>query len=518
MSRGEKINILLITADQFRADCLSAAGHPTVRTPALDALAEESARFARHFGQCPPCGPSRASLLTGMYQMNHRSVRNGTPLDAGFTNLAELVRQAGYEPWLIGYTDTTRDPRGLHPDDPRLASYEEVLPGMRQYAPGSEKGLDDSDWQSHLRQLGYANWRTPYEQLADYPGSKTRGPTFAPIRLKAEHSDTAYTTDRAIRFINQYRGTPWFLHLSYLRPHPPFVAPEPWHDLYKPEDVPDFVALPSLEAERALHPFIGFRFDHPEIEAGLSRDRPPNDNVHWRQARATYYGLISELDDNLGRFFAAMKQLGVYDRTLIIFTADHGEMLGDHWWWGKEVPFDKAVHVPLIIRSPMARAAGGGRVAEAFTEHIDIVPTILDHLRIEPPLQCDGRSLVPFLEGTTPSRWRQEAHWEFDFRDVATGEPERRFGITLDECNLAVVRSGTEKYIHFSALPPLYFDLAKDPGELRNLASEPESAAAILAMAQRMLNWRLVYGRRELTGISQREGERHVAARERRIT
>ena len=134
-------NILLITADQFRADAMSAAGHSLVRTPHLDRLAEDGVRFTQHYSQCPPCGPSRTSLLTGMYQMNHRSVQNGTPLDAAFTNIAELVRTARYTPWLIGYTDSAMDPRRLHPKDPRAGRYEELLPGILPYAPGSELAI-----------------------------------------------------------------------------------------------------------------------------------------------------------------------------------------------------------------------------------------------------------------------------------------------------------------------------------------------------------------------------------------
>ena len=204
MSSKPDINVLLVTADQMRADCLSAAGHPLVRTPAFDELAADGMLFARTFGQCTPCGPSRTSLLTGMYQMNHRSVQNGTPLDAGFTNLAEQARIAGFEPWLIGHTDTTMDPRRFHANDPRALRYEEILPGLLQFAPGSELGCGDEDWRFRLKELGYEGWSQPYAQVPDYPGAAQRGPSYAPIRIKAEHSDTAYTTDRAIRFCLLY--------------------------------------------------------------------------------------------------------------------------------------------------------------------------------------------------------------------------------------------------------------------------------------------------------------------------
>lgn len=517
MSADARFNVLLITADQFRADCLSAVGHPLIRTPTLDALAEDGVLFTHHFSQCPPCGPSRTSILTGMYQMNHRSVQNGTPLDAAFTNLAEQVRTVGVEPWLIGYTDTTMDPRRLHPNDPRTRRYEEILPGMMQFAPGSEWGSGDTDWRHHLQELGYDCWNDPYGQISGFPGVE-RGPSFAPIRLKAEHSDTAYTTDRAIRFVGQNRGKPWFLHVSYLRPHPPFVAPEPWHDRYKPDDVPDFHALPSLEDEKALHPYMPYRLDRLEMDPVLPFDRAPNDNPAWRQAKATYYGLISELDANLGRLIQALKESGEYERTLVVFTSDHGEMLGDHWCWGKELPFDKAARVPFIVRSPVAEKAARGRQVSHFTEHVDIMPTILDHLGIEVPLQCDGRSVRPFLEGGAPTRWREEARWEYDFRNVFNDAAERAFGITIDECGLAVLRTETRKYVHFASLPPLYYDLEKDPAELNNLATDPAVAPEMLAVAQRMLSWRMIYNRRELAGMWLKSGRHEEAARSRRIT
>ncbi|MBL8703937.1 MAG: sulfatase-like hydrolase/transferase, partial [Rhodospirillales bacterium] len=131
-------NVLLITADQWRAECLSSLGHPTVKTPHLDALAREGVTFTRHYTQCVPCGPSRTSLLTGMYMMNHRSLRNGTPLDARFTSLALEMRKLGYDPALIGYTDTSLDPRGRPDKDPMLHTYAGTMPGFTQLVPGSE--------------------------------------------------------------------------------------------------------------------------------------------------------------------------------------------------------------------------------------------------------------------------------------------------------------------------------------------------------------------------------------------
>lgn len=513
-----QINVLLVTADQFRADCLSCAGHRLVRTPVLDRLAAEGTRFARHYGQALPCGPARTSILTGMYQMNHRAVRNGTPLDAGFDNLAKASRAAGYMPFIIGYTDSSFDPRQLSHGDPQ-ARYEEGLFGLRQYAPGSEYASRDSDWLLHLKELGYPGWNTPFAQKTGFTAETSRrGPTYAPSELRPEHSDTAYTADRAIRFFNQFADLPWFLHVSFLRPHPPLIAPEPWHDMYQPEDVPDFAALPSIEQERAIHPFMPFRLERLEMNPRLALDGPhPNDNPAWRQARATYYGLISELDHHFGRMLDALKALDQYKKTLIIFTSDHGEMLGDHWCWGKETPFDQATHVPLIIRSPDTSAQARGKVVETFTEHVDLMPTVLDAVGVPIPVQCDGRSLRPLLQGDRPAKWRDDVRWEFDFRVVSDPSIDARFGCSIDELGFAVVRTREAKYVHFAALPPLYFDLAADPYELENRAADPASAAPMLELAQRMLDWRIAFNRRDLTGTALTRNGPIEADRERRI-
>ena len=131
MVRRPDTNVLFICADQWRGDCLGAIGHPVVRTPNLDALARDGVLFRNHFGQCTPCGPSRISLLTGLYLMNHRAGRNGTPLDSRHTNIALEARKAGHEPALFGYTDSGVDPRGKDPSDPALTGYDRgVMPGF----------------------------------------------------------------------------------------------------------------------------------------------------------------------------------------------------------------------------------------------------------------------------------------------------------------------------------------------------------------------------------------------------
>lgn len=489
-------NVLFITPDQWRADCLSTLGHPTIKTPNFDALAADGVLFRNHFAQCSPCGPSRTSLLTGMYMMNTRSVRNGTPLDARFTNIALELRGAGYDPAVIGYTDTSVDPRLYGPDDPALTNgYEDLLPGFR---PIALLPTDPVVWVEYLRELGYDVPERPFDVFKPKDGHEALGgfgPFDAPAIYRAEHSDTAFCTDLAIDHIAREGGTPWFLHLVYLKPHPPYIVPEPYNRMYDPAGGPPFRRAASPEEEAAQHPFLAARVHGPRGVGDM-------DEADQRQLRATYYGMITEVDDNIGRLVAFLKESGRYDDTLIVVTSDHGDMLGDHWMTSKEIYFDQTFHVPLIVRAPgAAMDAGRGRVVEAFTENVDLMPTFLDALGLDVPAQCDGASLMPFLDGGAPARWRDAAHWEYDFRDVADASLENHLDIAFDECHLAVIRDARYKYVHFAALPPLFFDIANDPDERNDLAGDPAHAATMLGYAQRMLSWRMANVERTLTGI-----------------
>ena len=182
-----------------------------------------------------------------------------------------------------------------------------------------------------------------------------------------------------------------------------------------------------------------------------------------------------------------------------MLTTDHGEQGGDHHLLGKLGYFEQSYHVPLIVRMP--GAAGNGRAVDAFTESVDVVPTVLELLGAEVPRAVDGMSLKPFVEGRSPARWRDAAHWEFDFRDVSGGTAQAALGISADECSLAVHRGERYKYVHFAALPPLLFDLQSDPGELRDLSRDPAHAAARLACAEQLLAWRARHLERTLSGV-----------------
>ncbi len=516
--------VLFISADQWRGECLSVLGHACVRTPHIDRLAAGATLFRRHYAQCAPCGPSRTSMLTGLYMMNHRAVKNGTPVDDRLTNIAREVRKAGYDPTLFGYTDTGPDPRRYPPGDPALTSYEGVLPGM---TVGLQLPDHMAPWIADLKAKGYRfeGRHDVYRPVAGYPGAEGRGHSFSPPFFKAEDSETTFMANEILKWLSVRRDQDWFLHGVFLRPHPPVIAPEPYNALYDPAQVPLPVRAVSVAAEGTQHPYLGYALGN-QREIGLYTEHHPGvlqdiDEIELRQLRATYYGMISQVDDQIGRLLAHLEATGEDRHTLVIFTCDHGEMLGDHYMWGKEGYFDQAYHIPLIIRDPRRAADNGrGAIVEEFSEAVDIMPTILEWLGLEVPSQCDGRSLLPFLEGVTPAAWRQEAHWEYDFRDPVRGRVEAALGLADEQCAMAVLRGRRYKYVHFTALPPLLFDLETDPEELVNRAEDPAYREVRLDLAGKMLSWRMNHADRILAsrflteqGVIERAGPRQMAPR-----
>lgn len=506
MTQDDRPNVLFICADQWRADCIGALGHPHVRTPNLDALIAEGVLFRNHFGQCTPCGPSRTSLLTGLYLMNHRSGRNGTPLDARHTNVALEARKRGYEPALFGYTDTSVDPRGKDANDPALQGYDEgVMPGFVAPVHMSE---EMAPWVGDLMAKGYdlPNGRADvFRPRPDFDLPPDRGYRYIPAAFTAEDSDSAFLTDRFIQWHRSRRRRPWFAHVVFLRPHPPLIAPEPYNAMVHPADVamPHRAATP--EDESAQHPFLKLKIDAYRRPGSYEEHSPiapaTAPDLEIRQMMATYYGLIAEVDFHLGRIVAHLKRTGEYDRTLIVVTSDHAEMLGEHYLWSKEVYFDQAFRVPLVIRDPRPHAARGRQV-ERLTEAIDVAPTIIERIGGTVPRAMDGRSLMPFLDGRKPPDWRTEVFFEHDFREVVSQGPETALGITSDECCYAVIRDEDYKYVHFAALPPLLFDMRADPHESTNLATDPAMQAVVLRYAQRLLTWRLTANDRTLTNMA----------------
>ena len=458
------MNVLLITLDQFRGDCLSCAAHPLVRTPNLDRLAAAGVRLARHYSQAAPCGPGRASLYTGTYQMTHRVVGNGTPLDARFDNVARAARRAGWTPTVFGYADQAVDPRVVtDPADARLATYQGVPPGF-----DLELGLSDEQepWRAWLDELGYGPFADGEAALASEPSRP------------AEHGVSAFLTDRLLAWLAQRDG-PWWAHASYWRPHPPYAAAGRWARAYGPDDVPPPIA-PGAP---------------PPPCGGLASMAAPSGEAEMRALRAQYYGMISDVDEQLGRVWDALGRLGMWEDTFIVVTSDHGEQLGDHGTVGKGGFFEASYHIPGIVRDP-GRPAAHGSVVDAFTENVDVFPTLCDAIGVDVPVQCDGLPLTAFLDGSDPPWWRDAAHWEYDWRweRVAWGPHPWPWDRRLERQHLCVLRTESAAYVQYGGGAWRCFDLGADP----TWRTEHTDPAVVLELAQAMLTWRSRHADRTL--------------------
>ena len=466
-------NILLITLDQFRADCLSCAGHPLVQTPALDELASQGVRLARHYSQAAPCSPGRAALYTGTYQMNNRVVANGTPLDTRFDNIAHAARRAGYAPALFGYTDQGVDPRLVDdPADPRLSTYEGVLPGF-------DPVLDMSGWQ-----LPWLHWLNGHGYDFDDP--------IAALRLDherpAELSTSTFLTDVFFGWLGG-QHQPWFAHLSYLRPHPPYSAAGQFSTMYDPASCPPPMPIPT-----SRHRLFAGLLANPMVAA--SDD--PSEVAHMQ---SQYFGMISEVDAQLARVWLALEARGEWDNTVIVVTADHGEQLGDQGLIQKAGFFESSYAVLGIVRDPRFGHVG---VVEDFTENVDIMPTLCEAMGAPVPAQCDGLPLTPFLRGDRPSSWRDAAYYEWDWRDVfiPQGDHEWPWDRRLERQNLAVRRSRDRAFVHFGDGSWRCFDLAVDP----TWQTEVTDPAVVLAESAAMLSWRSRNLDRTMTGLLLQDG------------
>lgn len=475
-------NVLFVIIDQFRADCLHGALAAHVDLPNLRALMGEAVSFTRHFSVTSPCGPSRASILTGQYAMNHRAVRNGTPLPHDTPNLATEARKGGYLPLLFGYTDSAPDPRSHAPGDPALTSYEGVMPG---FAEAVEMRLEESwPWRAHLLAKGYDV--PPYPEIFRPNGPEIDDPAI----YAAEDSDTAFLTDRLIADLSA-RPRGWFAHLTYIRPHPPLVAPAPYHRMYDPAHLPP----PVPPGPGAVHPFHRATQAARPLSANVEGFPDLEDTAETAaRLRAIYLGLASEVDAHIGRVIAFLKDSGQYDNTLIVVTADHGELLGDHGAWGKMSYFDAAYHTPLIIRDP-ALTDHAGAVVDAMTESVDVTPTILDLLGLDVPDTMDGRSLRAFLvDGAPPPGWRDHCFSELDYGDPITPTQwQGDLDVDCAQANLSILRTCEHTLVHFNGgLPPVLFD-HDGAGETLDVSGETNAGPALLALSRRLIDHRMTH-------------------------
>lgn len=479
-----KRNVLFIIADEFRADCLGAAGNPLIQTPNLDALAREGVLFRKAFVQATPCGPSRMCTYTGRYLCSTNAVDNMTPLAEADDNLAMHLRRHGRDPGIMGYNDYAVDPRILpegHPHKTAL-NYEHFLPGFEVVL---KHEYDCPAWYEDLKRKGYppeiCNRKRMYAPDVPPEGPGDHLPEHYPARYKAEDSEAQFVTGRAIDYCTERKGEGWSLSLNYIKPHGPNICPAPYHAMYDPAAMPPATRRPE---ERNAHPY--WRRLAVNTNDQLLKEH------ELREFQACYYGMISELDACLGWLFQMLKDTGQWDHTLIIFTSDHGEHLGDHYLTGKAHFYDSNMHVPYILRDPSPEAdATRGRQLDLFVEAIDTAPTVCEFLGIPSHERFQGRSVLDLVHGRPGAVVRPRVYHEFYYYTSLSAE-ERR-ATRPEACRLWVVRDDAYKYVQFGeeAMPPILFDLCADPQELHNLADRPEYAAVVARYCQHLIRWRI---------------------------
>ncbi len=443
---------------------------------------------------------------------SHGSNWNNVPLKLGELTMGDYLRPLGLRTVLIGKTHFMADVEEMKRLGLDQASPDGILMGECGFEPyerddglhtqvGYDPNLSYNVW---LRERGYES-DNPWHDFAN----SAEGPDgeilsgwhmrncHLPTRVREEHSETAYMTDRALAFMEEAGDKPWCAHLSYIKPHWPYMAPAPYHAMYGSNHI-----LPAVrtEAERdAPHPVVAAFMRHEESE-NFQREEVRQNVI------PAYMGLVKQIDDHLGRLFAAMEDQGRMDDTMIVFTSDHGDYLGDHWLGEKELFHDASTRIPMIVYDPDGAAnATRGVTDDRFVEAIDLLPTFVDVLGGEAqPHRLEGRSLLPLLHGGKVDDWRDAAFSEGDY---AWRHARLDLGLEPHEARSFMVRNERWKYIHYETFRSQLFDLTEDPDELVDLGESDAHAEVRAELHERLFTW--LRARRSRTTLSDAE----VAAR-----
>ena len=491
------MNILFVMYDQLRFDYLGCAGHPTLPTPNFDRLAAKGLRFTNAYVQSPICGASRMSFYTGRYCASHGAQWNGFPLRVGEMTLGDHLRALGMDCWLIGKTHMRADAKGME----RLGLSPDSVIGARQAECGFDLRVRDDGLWAEGPDGFYDAGRSPYNAWlaekgydgtnpwADYANAGVEGDEIAsgwflgnagrPANIREEDSETPWLTTEAIRFLDEAKG-PWCAHLSYIKPHWPYIVPAPYHVMFGPADI-----LPPVRDPRELedpHPVLA-AYQRSKV-AEAFRDDAVRETVI-----PAYMGLIKQCDDQLGRLLNHLEATGRMADTMIVLTSDHGDYLGDHWLGEKDFFHEASVKIPLIVYDPQPEADGTrGTTCDALVEAIDLTATFIEAAGGEVPGHIvEGRSLAPFLRGETPAGWRDVAISEYDYSATPRAV---ELGLEPRDARMMMVFDGRWKLIHFEGgFRPMLFDLESDPQELTDLGADPGREAEIRRLYDHLARW-----------------------------
>lgn len=393
-------NIILFMCDQLRYDALGCYGNTQIHTPNIDSLALGGSTFDNHFVQNPVCSPSRCTVLTGRYPRNHGTRDNGIPLRDSEVTLAQVLRDSGYVTAAIGKMHITTQfmPKEDEQDDwPEDCYGFDIIHTTCDCKTGEYLKWLEQESQEDYREVKLQGERKMKEDRASAADKDVSGPPQVyPSGINPRYHQSRWIADRMIDLIEQSEeGKPFFAYCSFVDPHHPFDPPEPYASMYDPDRLaPPVRREGELEDKpphfgKALtgHGFSNEKYDYRKLTAR-----------QWGEVKAAYYAMITLVDDNIGRILRALEDKKITGDTVIMFTNDHGELLGDHGLLFKgPFHYDSIIRAPMIIRWPGV-VPQGSRYSQV-TEHVDIMPTLLEYAGVRPPYGVQGSSMVPILRG-----------------------------------------------------------------------------------------------------------------------
>ena len=442
-------NVVLIIVDQMRGDCLSHLSHPVVETPWLDHLAREGVTFTRAYSAVPSCIAARAGLLTGLSQDHHGRLGYQDRVSWNYeTTLPGAFHDQGYQTRCVGKMHVWPARNRLGFDEVEL--HDGYLHTERNFSiPVSEFHENNDDYLTWLHQ------QLPDADLND-SGLECNSWLARPFPYEEKYHPTNWVTQQGIQFLKRRDPTqPFFLTLSYVRPHSPLDPPQYYYDMYDRGEIdpPLHADWESADAERLA------QFVNPV--AGEARPRA------LRRARAAYYGAITHLDNQIGRFYMALQDSGELRNTIILFVSDHGDMMGDFNFFRKSLPYEGSARVPMILSDPgRLLSLPLGAQSQAIVELRDVMPTLLDAAGLSIPQGLDGISLLEAARGNCES-----------VRPYLHGEH------TMGLLSNHWIVSGSLKYAWFSQSGrEQLFDLARDPHELKDCAADPAYQEALVRL------------------------------------
>jgi choline-sulfatase len=459
---GKPKNVILMMSDQHKPDALGVAGDKVASTPNLDAFARIATRFSSCYCSNPVCVPSRASMLTGLYTHHHGALNNATAWPFEHRTLAHMFSGAGYMSALIGkmhFVDAQ-----THGFDYHVGFndwYQFLGPKTRLYADAlghanSGSGLPEID--DFWRDFG-----DPWKGVRETDGRQGSVSVGQVSSIPEDQCFDTFVARESIRFLKQHSSRPFFLVTSFLRPHDPFMPAQRFADKFRPEDM----KLPATWGK------VNLDTVPTEIRNSIERTGPTPELGDPEQAKrriAYYYGNLAQMDDNAGKVLRTLRELNLENDTIVLYTADHGEMLGEHKLWDKFVFYESSVRIPLLVRAPGISA---GSVSHTPVSNVDIAATLAELTGLRAPAPSDSHSFVEDLRA--PDKTRDTTV----FSEYNLGNRRAKY----------MIRRGDWKYNFYTHDMAELFNLRDDPQEMRNLAALPEFKGKVEEMKGQMFAW-----------------------------